>query len=240
MKFKLKRQEIDQKLVDFGVKKIKQNRVHVPRATSKTLKGLAESLEEIQKNGLPKHLVLKKLKKKLGHGIFLHPNAKPILKGEVIAPYSGEVALFPQNGEDNSDYVFSLVSDLLLTKQEQLSWDPGRRYHPRRLYSIDLDAHKKGNFTRFINHSAKPNVEAHFLRIPANSLGLSPSPFELLYIAKKTIRPGEQLLLCYEGEDKSYWGVLNIKPFPMTPKTFRLISPRGQSSFRSTSTMETI
>ena len=224
MEFNLPRSEIIQKLKELGSKKIKQNRIYVPRATKKNLKELVVILEEIEKHGLPKHLVLKKLKKDLGHGIFLHPEAKPILKGEVIAPYSGEVFIIPQNQEDSSDYTFSLISDLLLTREEQLYWDPKKRYHPRRLYSIDLDAYKKGNFTRYINHSGKPNIEAHFLRIPANTLGLLPTPFELLYIAKKTIRPGEQLLVCYEGEDKSYWGALKIKPFPMTPKTFQLNS----------------
>lgn len=222
MKFRLQRQEISKNLIDFGIKKIKQNKIYVPRATGKTLTALSKVLSEIKQNGLPKYLLLKKLKKNLGHGIFLHPEAKPIQKGEVIAPYSGEVFVFPQNEGDSSDYMFTLISDLRLTKEEQLIWDPSRRYHPRRLYSIDLDADKKGNFTRFINHSEKPNIEALFLRIPPNSLGLSPAPFELLYVAKKTIHPGEQLLVSYEGEDKSYWGALSIKPFPMTPKTFQI------------------
>jgi len=224
MEFRLPRQEINQKLIDLGNKKLKQNKIRVPRAPKKTLKELLAILEEIRKNGLPKYLVIKKLKKKLGYGIFLHPKAKPILKGEPIAPYSGEVFIFPQNSEDTTDYAFALISDLHLTKQEQLDWDANRRYHPRRLYSIDLDAEKKGNFTRFINHSDRPNVEAMFLSIPANSLGLAPAPFELIYVAKKTIRPGEQLLVSYEPEEKNYWGALNIKPFPMTPKTFRLNS----------------
>ncbi len=225
MEFNLLRQEISQELKDFGAKKIKQHKIYVPRATQKTLRSLAKVLEEIRQHGLPKYLVLKKLKKGLGYGIFLHPEAKPILKGDVIAPYSGEVSLSPQNQSNSSDYIFSLLIDLHLTRKEQHFWDPKRCYHPRRLYSIDLDACKKGNFTRFINHSEKPNIEAKFLRIPKNSFGLLPAPFEVFYIAKKTIRPGEQLLVCYEGaEDKSYWGALNIKPFPMTPKTFQINS----------------
>lgn len=224
MKFNLPRHEISKKLNAFGSKKIKSNGIYVPRAPINILKELVLVSREIQENGLPKNLVLKKLKGKLGFGMFLHPEAKPIQKGSVIAPYSGEVYIVPQNDGENSDYTFALISDLILTKEEHLQWDPKRKYHPRRVYSIDLDAHKKGNFTRFINHSEKPNVEAQFLRIPANSLGLAPAPFELIYVAKKTIRPGEQLLVCYEGEDKSYWGALNIKPFPMTPKTFTLNS----------------
>lgn len=222
MKYVLPRQEINQSLIDLCLKKIKQNRIYIPRATKETLKELAEVLEEIRKNGLPRHLVVKNLKRNLGHGIFLHPKAAPLRKGALIAPYSGEVFISPQNSENSSNYLFSLLSDLRLTKKEQLLWDPKQRYHPQRLYAVDLNAHKKGNFTRFINHSDKPNVEAKMVQIPANSLGLLPAPLELFYFVKKTIQPGEQLLVSYEGESDSYWGALNIKPFAMTPQTFRL------------------
>ena len=222
MRFNLPRQEIAPELIAFGSKKIRKDKIYVPRATKKDLRGIAAICREIQKSGLPKHLVLKKLKGKLGHGIFLHPKASPIRKGEVIAPYSGVVLLAPQNDGGPSDYAFSLFPDLLLTREEQRAFDPESKYHPRRLYSLDLDADKKGNFTRFINHSAKPNVEAHLLRIPSNSLGVPPAPFEIIYIASKDIQPGEQILVCYEDGEKSYWGVLKIKPFPMTPKTFQL------------------
>jgi hypothetical protein len=186
------------------------------------LKEIAAISREIRKRGLPKHLVLKKLRGKLGYGVFLHPKARPIRKGAVIAPYAGVVLLEPQNDDGGSDYAFSLLPDLVLSREEQQALDPKRKYHPRRLYSLDLDADQKGNFTRFINHSAKPNVEAHFLRIPRNALGVPPAPFEIIYMANQTIEPGEQLLVCYEDEEKSYWGALGIKPFPMTPKTFRL------------------
>lgn len=222
MKFKLPRQSISSELQVLGSKKIRRGGIYVPKATKRDLKGIAAVSRQIRKRGLPKHLVLKKLKGKLGYGIFLHPQAKPILKGEVIAPYAGEVFVGPQNEGEGSDYAFALLPDLLLTKEEQRTFDPKRKFHPRRLYSMDLDADKKGNFTRFINHSTKPNVAAEFLRIPSNSLNVSPAPFEIIYIASKEIRPGEQLLVCYEDEAKSYWGALGIKPFPMTPKTFQI------------------
>ena len=222
MKFVLRRQEIGRKLLLFCSSLIKRDRVDVPRASQKIVEEMPRVFKEIKKNGLPSYFLVKKLKGKLGYGVFLHPNAKPILKGSPIAPYSGKVLLRPQNEEDDSDYIFTLISDIRLTKEEQKIWDPNRRYHPRRLYTLDLDAYEKGNFTRFINHSEKPNVEAQFVRIPPNKAGLAPVPFELIYVAKKTLRPGEQLLVCYEGEDNSYWGALKIKPFPMTPKTFVL------------------
>jgi hypothetical protein len=218
MKYKLPRQKISEALNLFYSEKIKKNKVHSDRATKNNLIEIEAVSRKIQKEGLPKHLVIKKLKGRLGHGIFLHLDAKPILKGEVIAPYAGKVALARQNADDESDYAFSLLSDLILSREEQRIWDPKGRYHPRRLYSIDLDADKMGNFTRFINHSAKPNIEAQFLRLSVKGKIY----FEIVYVAKKKICPGEQLLVCYEGEEKSYWGILGIKPFPMTPQTFRL------------------
>lgn len=224
MKFRLQRQEISKILLIFCSNKIKKNKIYVPRASKKIVEEMPPIFKEIRKNGLPSYLLIKKLKRKLGYGVFLHPKAKPILKGAPIAPYSGKVILRPQNLEDDSDYVFTLLSDLRLTREEQRKWDSARPYHPRRFYSVDVDAHKKGNFTRFINHSETPNIEAQFVQIPSNSVGLLPVPFELIYVAKKKIYPGEQLLICYEGEDKSYWGALKIKPFPMTPKTFLLNS----------------
>lgn len=224
MDYKLPRLKMSRELTLLASKKIKEQKIHVSRARRSILVQIASVVRLIEKQGIPSNLVLKKLKGKLGHGIFLHPEAKPIQKGDVIAPYSGEVFLSVQASGKDSDYVFSLLPDLLLSKDEQLAFDLKSRYHPRRFYSLDLDAEKMGNFTRFINHSGKPNVEADFLRIPKNSLGLEPAPFEVVYIAKKTIHPGEQLLVCYEGEEKSYWGILKMKPFPMTPKTFRLDS----------------
>lgn len=226
MKFRLQRPNISKNLSLFCLKKIKQTKTDFPRATKKIIEELPPILRAIQKKGLPKYLVLKKLEGKLGYGVFLHPESKPILRGSPIAPYSGKVILGPQNERNDSAYAFALISDFSLTKEEQSQWDPKRKYHPRRLYSVDLDAEETGNFTRFINHSEKPNVEAKFVRIPTTAENLAPAVFELVYVAKKMIRPGEQLLVCYEGEDKSYWGPSKIKPFPMTPRTFRLI-PHG-------------
>ncbi len=222
MDFNLQRQEISEELLLFCVQKIKQNKIKIPAASEEVIKGLPAILQAIKKDGLPTHLLIKKLKGNLGSGVFLHHKAEPILKGEPIAPYAGEVYICPQHMENDSNYVFGLIPDLQLNKVEQCRWDPDRCYHPRRLYSVDLDAEKKGNFTRFINHSEEPNITAQFVRIPKNSEGLEASPFELIYVAKRKISPGEQLLVCYEGNERSYWGALKIKPVHMTPKTFCL------------------
>jgi hypothetical protein len=215
MAFNLKRQKVSPEIVQIVARNWKQKDLDAYRLSKKNQKELADVLEEIEKWTIPRYLVLKKLKKKLGKGIFLHPKAQPILRGQLIAPYAGEVSIVVQNQVDDACYAFDPVTDLHLTKEEQKRFDPKNRYHPRRLYSLKLDAEKRGNFTRFINHSSQPNVIAYLVSTQKH-------PYEIIYFAKKKIRPGEQLLVSYEDEEKSYWGALGIKPFPMTPRTFRI------------------
>ena len=223
MKFKLTRQVIvGPYAVGIISREIRRQKVPIFRASQEDLKEIVAVVAAIKQRGLPKYLVCKKLPQGLGRGIFLHPKAKPILKGQVIAPYAGEVSILPQNMPDDSAYAFAVISDILLSKKTQALLNPHLPYHPRRLYFVNLDALKKGNFTRFINHSEKPNVVAHLVRIPPNAYNLSSSPMEIIYYAKRTIHPGEQLLICYEDGEKSYWGPLDIEPFPMTSKTFQV------------------
>jgi SET domain len=222
MKFKLPFQLADETVTGIISREIKKQKITVLRASRKQLKEIAEIAKQIQKAGLPEYLVCKKLPQKLGHGIFLHPRSKPLLKGRVIAPYSGVVSIDPQNAPDDSAYVFGLIADVYLTKDEQALLNKKLSYRAERLYSINLDALKNGNFTRFINHSDTPNVIAHLVRVPANDLGLAPSPLQIIYFAKKTIHPGEQLLVSYEEGEKSYWTSIGVKPVPITPKTFQL------------------
>jgi hypothetical protein len=225
MRFRLPSQIINQEMRRIVSEEVRKQKVDVLRATRNNLKEIAEVSRAIVKHGLPKNLICKKLPGTLGYGIFLHPRAKPISKGQIIAPYAGETSFVPQNlPDDDALYAFEPLSNILLTKEEQSRFDGKRCYHPRRFYSMYVDALKKGNFTRFINHSEKPNLVAEFFRIPSNPYGLNPSPIEVIFLAKKTIRPGEQLLVCYDGDDNSYWGALDIKPVPITPKTFQLDS----------------
>lgn len=222
MKYKLPSQICDPNIYGIISREIKKQKIGVLRVSSKDLEEIATISRSIESLGIPDNLVMKKLPQGLGYGIFLHPGAKPIPRGSVIAPYSGEVLLVPQRQDDGSAYVFEMIANISLTKQEQQVFSKKLPFHPRRRYAINLDALKKGNFTRFINHSEKPNVVAHLVRIPANKWGLAPAPLQIVYFADKTIYPGEQLLVCYEDGGKSYWNPLGIKPLPVTPKTFQI------------------
>jgi len=224
-KYKLARPSINPELLGIIRREVKKQKIPVYRLAKQNLKEIADVCKAIEERGCPEYLVCKKLGRGLGRGIFLHPKAKPILKGQVIASYAGEITVVAQNEpDDDGDYAFAPLEDFRLNKSEQLFWDKKFSFHPRRLYALKLDAQKRGNFTRFINHSEKPNIYSEMLSIPSNRLGLAPAPIEIIYFAKKTIHPGEQLLISYEAGEKSYWKVMNIKPFPMTPRTFRLSS----------------
>lgn len=221
-KFSLPRPIIPPSIVDVIEAEIQRQELDVVEADKKQLLELKKVCDEIEKNGLPSNLVCAKLPNGLGHGIFLHPDAKPIPKGRIIGSYSGKVALFPQSEPGDSVYSFAPIFDIRLSKEKQKLFDPKKRFHPRRLYSMDIDAEKTGNFIRFVNHSHKPNLVAYLFKIPNNPYGLSPSPIEVLYLSNKTIRPGEQLLISYEGDDGTYWKYLKIRPTPITPQTFQL------------------
>lgn len=227
MKFRTPRAVMDPEIAQIAAREIRKQKIEVIKATQKNLKELKKICDAVEISGLPGYLVCKKLPNGLGKGIFLHPKAKPIKKGTIIGPYSGKASIIGQNDPGDSAYAFAPICEIRLTKKEQARFDPKRSFHPRRLYALDIDAIEEGNFIRFVNHSEKPNVEALLYRIPKNSLNLPPSPAEVMYVAKKTIRPGEQLLVSYEGEDKSYWNSLNIKPVPVDPRTY-LLSESGQ------------
>jgi hypothetical protein len=224
MKYKVPRPIIGQELLHIVHREIKKQEIPIARISKRNLKELADVSQAIEKHGIPKYLVCKKLGHGLGRGIFLHPKARPILRGQIIASYAGEISITPQHEPDDGSYAFAPLERFYLNKKEQALFDKKKAYHPRRLYSLKLDAFKRGNFTRFINHSERPNIFADTLKIPTNSFGLVPTPIEIIYVAKKTIHPGEQLLISYEDGEKSYWHASKIKPFPMTPKTFSLSS----------------
>lgn len=222
MKFKLFRPQFNESLKSACKREIIKQGLIIRSSTDKILKKLFELESIIKKQGLPDNLVLKQLPDPMGWGIFLHPKAKPIKKGELIGSYGGEVYVLPQNVSDDSAYAFVPLEDMHLTKQEQSVLDKERRFHPSRKYIVCIDAKDKGNFLRFINHSEKPNIQARLMKVKKNNYGLDETPIEVLYFAKTTIKPGSQLLVSYEEGEESYWSVLNIKPEPIVADSFTL------------------
>lgn len=222
MKYKLPRPVFSETLIKMLEREALKQKMYLCKASAKVIQELKAMCQIIEKSGLPEYLVLKKLPEPMGYGIFLHPKAKPLKKGKVLGSYGGEAYVIPQNLPDESAYAFAPMEDLILKKDEQKHLDPKRDFHPSRKYIFNIDAEKEGNFTRFINHSEKPNILARLLIVPKNKSGLTSSPMEVIYSVKKTINPGEQLLVSYEDGEESYWSVLKIKPEPIFPNTFTI------------------
>lgn len=68
-----------------------------------------------------------------------------------------------------------------------------------------IDAEKKGNFTRFMNHSTKPNLglySVYWRGIP-----------RLILVALKEIAEGEQLMFDYGA---SFWKESEVEPLPLS------------------------
>ena len=222
--YALPRQIFPQEIKPIAQREVERIYIQLDRLSSKKIQELQEACQTIEKEGLPKSFVLAPLPDGIGKGLFLHPKASPLEKGKVIAPYAGVVSIQKEYATepDDSSYAFAMLFKMLLTKSEQQLWDPKSRFHPKRHYMLNLDAEKKGNFTRYINHSEEPNVEAYLYEIPKNKYGLEPMPIEVIYQVKKKILPCEQLMVSYEDETKSYWNAIGIKPRPIHPRTYMI------------------
>jgi len=103
----------------------------------------------------------------LGYGIFA---ARTLPALTYIGEYAGEVK--KRNNRDNrhNDYVFSY--DLC---------GKATRYC--------IDAKKKGNFTRFLNHSESPNLTSRWV--------IKEEITHIIFFSNQTIPKGRQLTYCY-------------------------------------------
>lgn len=222
MKYRLPRQIIPEEFKKLITRELRKQHIHLERLTRQDFKDLVKVMKEIEEQGLPSYLVCSKLPGALGRGLFLHPEAEPLPKGRLIAPYAGLVSIVPPHRPEGGVYAFVPLDKMHLTEAEQTLVDKRSRYNKERLYAVKIDAAKAGNFTRFVNHSAKPNLEAQLFTVGKNSFGLETAPVEVFYHTKKIIRPGEQLLVSYEGEENCYWGPAEKAPELVLPRTFRL------------------
>lgn len=221
MKFCLPRQTSKLDLTFLIKREIAKQELAISPLSPKHRQQLKELIPLIKKGGFPPYLLLHDLPHNLGKGVFLAPKAAPLPRGMLIGPYAGEMEIVPSDYE-GGHYAFTPIEKIRLSREEQAFLDKDMPYKPRRSYTLKVDALHKGNFTRFVNHSSTPNLEARLCRVPQNDLGLEPSPIEVFYFTKKKIHPGEQLLVCYEGEENCYWNEEGVKPYPMKGNTFFL------------------
>jgi uncharacterized protein len=108
-----------------------------------------------------------------GNGVFA---VAPIKKGEEIIEYKGTLMthdeadeMYGDGGETGHTFLFTLNEHYI------------------------LDANRKGNIARWINHSCNPNCEA----LVEESEGGNPRKDRVLIEAKRNIKPGEELTYDY-------------------------------------------
>jgi hypothetical protein len=169
------------------------------KCSSTLWKKVQQYVKTLKKEGISSHLALAHISKDVGYGIFLKPSAKTLKPGTFIGIYAGELAMTPADDTEGNSYAYDLIEEFFLKKDKPLS--------------IKTDGLKKGNFTRFINHSSyKPNMDALTRILPDGTV-------EIFLITKRKIRPGEQLLSPYGG---GYWKAINIIPKEIAPNTYML------------------
>ena len=127
-------------------------------------------------NGENKKIVIKRTEKK-GYGVFA---AEKINRCEFVIEYIGEVI-------SRSEYKQRLATEYAI--------DTEASYYCMELGRCIVDAYKKGNKARFINHSCEPNCECMVYKV---------NGMERLAIwSKKMIKVGEEITFDYKFESNT-------------------------------------
>lgn len=157
----------------------------------KTLAQLHAEWEEHVNSSYHAPVYIKYCNTVVGFGVY----ATQLIKAyDTVGEYTGDLCVENDSMNDESlDYAID-VGNFYQSDQGSLM-----------LY---VNAKKGGNFTRFINHSYIPNVDAHSVYNKKDGL------WHVLYRANQDIQPHSQLLTNY-GSD--YWDTRNVEPVDLTP-----------------------
>lgn len=197
-----------------------------PEAKDVSLKE-SEQLREIEsaicEAGIPSNLKVCEISADVGEGLFARSDIK---KGDVIGLYTGILELVPKIDRTISSYVYNLTNDIdgrsfsLCSGQmhgvTRVAVDEDGNVVPRSAngerFIIQVNAELMGNYTRRINHGQSNNVSPKLVKLEDGGI-------EVLLIAAKSIKAGDQLLLDYGA---SYWRALGIQPKEIESDTYRL------------------
>ena len=138
-----------------------------------------EYYEPLIKQNYESPWYMKYISDRIGYGIFADDDIQP---GQLIAEYLGIITtkeIMMQNSYYDMKYTWSI---------------PAAPYSSDPSFIIYVDAKKSCNFTRFINHDYKPNVQAVII--------YAQDGWHMLYVACKPIKKDGQLLVDY---GKGYW-----------------------------------
>jgi hypothetical protein len=137
-------------------------------------------------------LYLKYINNEVGYGVFAETN---LYEDDFIQEYAGHVISAEQlfyNGRNlNNSYLMTLFPSMSCHLQTP---------------DMMIDAKKAGNFTRFINHSEKPNVK---IKLVLDAEGL----WHVVFFMGRTTHADEQLFIDY---GRKYWEFLQKSPQDLT------------------------
>jgi len=160
-----------------------------------TSKSLRKKLYKSIDSGEMAPIYIKYINKNVGYGVFAE---RPIRKGEVIGPYTGNVI--------SMDEYFNLTGN----KGHDYTWKVGSIHHIKtnEKATMCVDSYKCGNETRFVNHSSDPNAEIYC--VPYKGI------WHGVYVASKPIAQDQQILISYgnsywEGRDYKYQELAHLK-----------------------------
>lgn len=121
----------------------------------------------------------------------------PIKRGEMICEYTGIIQ--EDTGDEDNLYLWDYPTIIYQTV-------PGKKR--RKKIKFCIDAQHAGNVARFINHTNRTYQNVGVQIVPAGNF------WHVLYVAKKNIAKGQQLLTHYGIE---YWRDRQIVPQPIKP-----------------------
>ena len=120
-----------------------------------------------------------------------------IKRGDMVIEYTGIVEVDDPFDEDNL-YLWDYPTFFHKTI-------PGKKRRKKVKYCVN--AEKVGNYARFINHSHRKYQNVGIQIVPCDG------KWHVIYVAKKDIEPGQQLLTYY---GMGYWRDRKIVPFTIT------------------------
>jgi hypothetical protein len=126
--------------------------------------------------------------------------------GELIRVDDDDASSSGSNSEDDDDSCPVYWTGLKRTQRALR----GLKRTQRRMYKLQLreghsiQPHRRGNWTRFVNHSTKPNVRYEEWLLPTGD-GETPFRPRVAVITTRAITPGEELFADYTAFHSDEW-----------------------------------
>ena len=139
-------------------------------------------------------LFIKWVNKTVEYGAFADSD---ISRGDMICEYTGNLSI--DTGAVENLYLWDYPTVMF----EKV---PGKKR--RKKIKFCIDAQDQGNIARFINHTTREYQNVGVQIVPAQGL------WHIIYVAKKDIKKGQQLLTHYGME---YWRDRQIVPKAIKP-----------------------